>query len=89
MSLFSDDFTYNRSLNTITGTGNSIGRTITINYTYSPNIDIRGNKHGYIYRIAELQRLVAKHPNRVDLKMELQRLQKTFSPKIGKRKKKK
>lgn len=70
------------------GTGSTIGY---INYIYCPssNIDVRGNKHVDLDRMAELQKLVAKNPNRADLKMELMKLQKIHKPKIGKRKKKK
>lgn len=70
------------------GTCSTFGYT---NYIYcsSSNIDIRGNKHVDLHRMAELQKLVAKNPNRADLKMELMTLQKIHKPKIGKRKKKK
>lgn len=38
--------------------------------------------------IKEMQKILQKHPNRVDIKMQLMELQKQNKPKIGKRKKK-
>lgn len=72
----------------------AIGSTVNIIYPYErstsfSNIDIRGNSHVDLDRLAELQKLVTKHPNRTDFKMELMKLQSRVKPKIGKRKKKK
>lgn len=86
---------FNRTTGCITfGSSLAIGSTINIIYPYQRstsfnNIDIRGNSHVDLDRLAELQKLVAKHPNRTDLKMELMKLQSKVKPKIGKRKKKK
>ncbi len=72
----------------------AIGSTVNIIYPYErstsfSNIDIRGNSHVDLDRLAELQKLVAKHPNRTDLKNELRELQKNHNPVIGKSKRKK
>lgn len=86
---------FNRTTGCITfGSSPAIGSTVNIIYPYQrstsfSNIDIRGNSHVDLDRLAELQKLVAKHPNRTDLKMELMKLQSKVKPKIGKRKKKK
>ena len=80
---------YGGTTSTITLTGGISGN-ITISYPYYPrNIDVRGNRHVDLDRMAELQKLIAKNPNRTDLKMELMKLQKIHKPKIGKKKKKK
>ena len=39
------------------------------------------------HRIKEIQKILLKHPNRTDLKIELRELQKTHKPKIGRKKK--
>ena len=77
---------------TFTG-GIPVGTSLVINYSYerqpyNRGIDVRGNRHVDLDRLAELQKLVAKHPNRTDLKMELMKLQKVVKPKVGKKKKK-
>lgn len=89
MSIFSPYYFMGGTIGTGSLTGGTAGQMININYSYSPNIDVRGNKHADLDRLAELQKLVTKHPNRTDYKMELMKLQKLVSPKIGKRKKKK
>lgn len=91
MGVFSD---YRFSdTNTYTGqtcTGSTTGQLVTFYYPVNGgNYDVRGNKHVDLDRMAELQKLIAKNPNRTDLKMELMKLQKLHKPKIGKRKKKK
>lgn len=88
MSIFSPSY-YRDSTGFFYGTGCTAHQVTYINHSFSCGMDSRGNKHTDTTKIAELQRLLTKHPNRIDLKMELQRLQKNFSPKIGKRKKKK
>lgn len=91
MGIFSDYHFSNT--NTYTGqtcTGATTGQLITFYYpVIGGSYDIRGNKHVDIDRMAELQKLITKYPNRTDLKMELTKLQKLHKPKIGKRKKKK
>lgn len=92
MGIFSD-YNYGSSTQTITCcgmSGSTTGRLVTFTYSVNGgNYDVRGNKHADIDRMAELQKLIAKNPNRTDLKMELMKLQKLHKPKIGKRKKKK
>lgn len=39
------------------------------------------------HRIKEIQKILLKHPNRTDLKIELRELQKSHKPKIGRKKK--
>lgn len=86
---------FNRTTGSITFSGTAaIGSTINIIYPYEHSTrfnstDVRGNSHVDLDRLAELQKLVAKHPQRTDLKMELMKLQSRVKPKIGKRKKKK
>lgn len=86
---------FNRTTGSVTFGGcTAIGSTINIVYPYErstsfSNIDVRGNCHVDLDRLAELQKLVAKYPNRTDFKMELMKLQSRVKPKIGKRKKKK
>jgi hypothetical protein len=92
MGLFSD---YNATSGTLTITGCiTAGTSINVIYPYHHqtnfnSVDVRGNSHVDLDRLAELQKLVAKHPQRTDLKMELMKLQSRVKPKIGKRKKKK
>lgn len=80
---------YGGTTSSITFTGGiPAGNTVLIQYPYNRGIDVRGNRHVDLDRLAELQKLVAKHPNRTDLKMELMKLQKVVKPKVGKKKKK-
>lgn len=68
------------------------GTTVIISYPYEYRkfkgyTDVRGNNHLDINRLSELQKLVAKHPQRTDLKIELMKLQSRIKPKIGRKKK--
>lgn len=81
---------YGGTTSSITFTGGiPAGTTVLIQYPYTANHDVRGNRHVDLDRMTELQKLIAKNPNRTDLKIELMKLQKLHKPKIGKRKKKK
>jgi hypothetical protein len=40
-------------------------------------------------RVEELEKILRKHPNRSDVRMELMRLKKTIKPNIGRKKKRK
>jgi len=87
---------FNRTTGCITfGSSLAIGSTINIIYPYQRstsfnNIDIRGNSHVDLDRLAELQKLVAKNPNRMDVKLELIKLQRANKSKfIGRPKRKK
>lgn len=81
--------TVNRTTGTIACSTHMSGTNITISYSCIGGNYSRGNKHVDIDRLAGLQKLVTKNPNRTDLKMELMKLQSRVKPKIGKRKKKK
>lgn len=86
-SIFHDPYT-----GTHTITGSTICPQVKLNYSYSysPNIDIRNNSHVDLDRLAELQKLVAKNPNRMDVKLELIKLQRANKSKfIGRPKRKK
>ena len=81
---------YGDTTSSITFTGGiPAGTTVLIQYPYTANRYVRGNRHVDLDRMAELQKLIAKNPNRTDLKMELLKLQKTLPKKIGKPKRKK
>lgn len=89
------DMEYDRTTGILRLSGSvPVGSTITFTYpyerrSYQRSVDIHGNSHADLDRLSELQKLVAKNPQRTDLKMELMRLQARVKTKIGKRKKKK
>lgn len=82
--MFSGRFSGTSGTITITGyTGN-----VTFSYPYYCN-GYKEHKQEYanIEKIKELQKILLKHPNRTDIKMELIRLQKLQPQKVGRKKK--